>query len=327
MDTRSVTLSPLTDATIMGLMFLKENDGKFRVNSTASQKSKDAYIDFLMEASAGRLALKISLGETTVGFIMLVGKDNRLVGGILPSYQRQGIYGKARNAVMKLLNDRGVYSVVFSVHESNRQMEAFIRSTPCTPYHDGLRLAHYNPNAPVAAISKDVIVGKRVSRIETVKTSLYHLSFNPNLPHELMPKLPDGGNEDVVLENGVRITEPSVPRVSFSPSPELCFRAIYPNISHLLEESDEKEITLYLYKLVSYPHNVMTYPDQMVKSHLVHDAHITLEHYVTAKCGIVPVGRITFNNTSDDEGLYYLPFADERNKPRFHSPKVISVMS
>lgn len=76
---------------------------------------------------------------------------------------------------------------------------------------------------------------------------LYHLSFKGDLPKKLMPRQPHGSKKG---KDG-KYAEDLPPRVSFSPSVQQCFSAIYPNIFHVFEKVNEGKgypyIIMYVY--------------------------------------------------------------------------------
>lgn len=293
------------------LMFEKENEGNFREGFNSKEKDKRNYVDFLKKASDRYARFTILYKGKVAGFILVAGIDGRLVGGLYSEYKRKGIYTIARNTLIYELNKKHVFKITSSVDKDNGPMKSFLSKALQTPYQHDLQLNHFNPGLPVCKCETDFSV-----KIPKTDDKLYHISFDPNLPEIVKPMLPAGSE---MGEGEYPETLPA--RFSASPSPELCFRAVYPNISQLLERSNEKEITFTLYEVktgkVKY-----TPLDLIVNSH-VHDAHVTLEHVFTAPVFIKKVGKITFKNTSNDEGLYYLPFA--RDKERYHSPKNIIV--
>lgn len=126
----------------------------------------------------------------------------------------------------------------------------------------------------------------------------------------------------MVILRGGKFTEFDKPRVSLAPSPELCFRAIYPNISKLLEDGSEPWVTLQVYEVVKYNPKTLLTPTELIDNRWVHDANITLEHASLTPVQIKHVGVIEIRNTSDDIGLYYQPYNDTI-KPIYHSPKEV----
>lgn len=305
-----VTLHPLTDNTVFQLMFLKEHIDYFRISYNDSISKQRDYVSFLLKASQNRLQCEIRLSGKVVGFILVAGQDNRLVGGLYPEFKRMGIYSKARNAVIRLLNLNGIFNITYSVDKSNKAMLAFSRKQYKTRLADRLSVTHHNPFKPEASIDSSVKLG---NGFREYSGPLYHLSFNSNLK-ELIPRLPEG------TELGVSgdYPEPNIPRVSLSPSPELCFRAIYPNISKLLEEDKPENISFTLYRAIKVKPRDLHYPKELIAENWIHDANITLEHFVTKPVTLSKVGKVTFQNTSNDSGLMYQPFL--KGKPRYHSP-------
>lgn len=293
------------------LMFEKENEGNFREGFSSKEKDKRDYVDFLKKASERYARFTIFYKGNAAGFILVAGIDGRLVGGLYSEYKRKGIYTIARNTLIYELNKKHVFKITSSVDKDNGPMKSFISKVLQTPYQHGLQLNHFNPGLPVCRCETDFSV-----RIPKTDDKLYHVSFDPNLPEVIKPRLPARSEVGKAI-----YPEKLPPRFSTSPTPELCFRAIYPNISQLLEERNEKEIKFYLYEVVTG--KVKYTPLDLIANRHVYDAHVTLEHVFTTPVFIKRVGKVTFKNTSDDEGLYYLPFTED--KERYHSPKNVVV--
>lgn len=308
---KDVTLTELKNKEIMNLMFLPENDGKFRESSKSSPLNKLKYITFLLTASEKYAQYAICYRGEEVGFILVAGVDHRLVGGILPEFQRKGIYGAARNAVIYEMNRKGLFHITSSVDKDNEGMQAFLATMHQTNLDGRLSVNHFNPLAPIAKV-----VHECTPVVNKVNIPYYHISFDDDLPETLTPKLPEGSDSE---ESG-DYPEPPTSRISFSPSVELCFRAVYPNISHLLENSKEPNITFSVY--VFYDKPIKLKP---VDVEDVHDAGITLERITRVPTRIKKLGKVTIKNTSDDKGLFYLPKAYDAS--RYHSPLEITVDS
>lgn len=292
-----VVLLPLTNTSVLELMFLPEHDNFFRINSDESRKKKDDYIDFLLKASENRLACEIHYKNRLAGFIMVAGRDNRMVGGLYPEFKRKGIYGKARNAVIRLLNSQGIFNIVYSVDESNAVMKAFAQQQASTKLEGKLSVVHYQPSKPFAYVSPKVKLGNKFMGYDG---DFYHLSLDTNLK-QLTPK---------------------VNRAPLYPSPELNFRAIYPNIAHLFD--GQSSLTFTVYKVKKYNKRKLQTPNELISKKLVRDAHITLEYGTSDTVELEKVGKVVIENTSNDEGLFYNPYLEEDT--RYHSPKVIRII-
>lgn len=152
--------------------------------------------------------------------------------------------------------------------------------------------------------------------------NLYHLSFNENLGPILQPRQP-GGSE--LTEDGI-YTEDLPPRVSFSPTIEQCFYAIYPNISHLLKSKEGKnEKYFFMHVFSPIKKDLKKLPDSLVKSK-VWDAFVTDEVCVVESVKIKHVGKVKFQNpyykNNVPEYIFTHPFNDEGEEELFVSPKV-----
>lgn len=313
---KDIVLKAMESTVVMeGILFDPENDGFFRVDSTAKPLAKMRYVGFLKDSSArwGRWGIWFK-GEE-VGFILAAGIDCRLVGGVKSTFQRKGIYSAARQCVIKTLNDLGQFSITSSYHAGNVKMKQLNAGVPTTTLDDSLVVNHFDPMKSMAVMEKIPSIDPRGS-----SPTLYHISLDDNLPSVLSPRLPDAGGEegDDDEEAEEWYPEPAVPRVSFSPSVEFCFRAVYPNISHLLEGTDRKDITFTVYKALPTRSNKPMTPLELHEQRWIHDAFITQEHVFLRDIGIKKIGTVTFLNTSDDKGLHYLPFNE--GDVEYHSP-------
>ena len=131
--------------------------------------------------------------------------------------------------------------------------------------------------------SRKVVLGNR--KADPV---LFHLSFR-DLPTTLTPRQPkDSGS------GPSEFTEQLPPRVSFSPTVQQAFGAIYPNISKFFEELAAKSITMKVYS----PINCSTLPqiDPAKVKAKVWDAHYTGEACFTAPVKVEFVGTVELFN-------------------------------
>lgn len=294
---KDIVLKAMENTVVMeGILFDPENDGFFRVDSTAKSLAKMRYVGFLKDSSVrwGRWGIWFK-GEE-VGFILAAGIDCRLVGGVKSTFQRKGIYSAARQCVIKTLNDLGQFSITSSYHAGNVKMKQLNAGVPTTTLDDSLVVNHFDPMKSMAVMEKMPSIDPR-----GFSPTLYHISLDDNLPSVLSPRLTSG-----------------VSGVPFSPSVELCFRAVYPNIKELLEGSKERDITFTVYMTKPTSMSGILTPLELHNQRLVNDAFITQEYAVQKDVKIKKIGKVTFLNTSDDGGLHYLPFNE--GEPRYHSP-------
>lgn len=306
-------LVPLRDERSLDLIFDKVNRGFFLRSDHDTAKNQQAYRETLMKMARFRLGCSIMLGGKEIGFIICGGKNNSLIGGLLPAYQNKSYYGYARNGFIRYLNSLGIYDVTYSVDKSNNRMLKFVSKTPHTHLIDDKYIAHYDPDYPAVSVALNVKPGPN---LKSAKHDLYHISFNPNLDI-LEPRLPAGDSD------GGEFSEPNIPRVSLGCSPELCFRSIYPNIKHLLEGVNEDKITFTLYKADRFDLRKLRTPSELVENNWVHDAHVTLEHFVEGDVKLKKLSKVTFKNTSPGPKLKYQPFLS--GEVRDHSPKSIII--
>lgn len=156
---------------------------------------------------------------------------------------------------------------------------------------------------------------------------LLHLSFNDNLPSTLYPRQPAGyikpqGEPGLYYEN---LPE----RISFAPTIQQCFNAIYFNIKHLFEYSKKynSSIKMFVYEGISDSNTTFISKD-ILKTELW-DYHITEEIAVTSPITIKKIAEILVFNPFDEEGnidssreIYGYAFADLCNELRFIAPKI-----
>lgn len=152
--------------------------------------------------------------------------------------------------------------------------------------------------------------------------TLLHLSFNDSLGDVLTPRQPSGSG----MENG-KFKEDLPPRVSFSPTVQQCFSAIYPNISKFFEEVENGKgypyIYCYVYKADLTGREEIV-PDSVVKAK-VWDAHVTAEVCILTPVKIKKVARIKIPNpyhaiTMSD--INARPYNNPKKAEVFVSPKI-----
>lgn len=153
--------------------------------------------------------------------------------------------------------------------------------------------------------------------------NLLHLSFNGELPTVLSPRQPAGVSVDTVT-NELITTEKLPPRVSFSPTVQQCFSAIYPNISKFFEELDYPRITFYVY--VGLPDKNTKYiPKKQVLAN-VWDAHVTDEVCVVSDIVITKTAKIVVTNPYRKNRkvteIRTHPFNDPQKPEMFVSPVI-----
>jgi hypothetical protein len=148
---------------------------------------------------------------------------------------------------------------------------------------------------------------------------LLHISFR-KLPSILKPQLPAGSNT-----KKSKYSEPEVPRVSFSPTIEKCFQAIYPNVSKYFEEENYPYMTFYVYQAQLTSSNDVMTPQELIQKRWVHDAHMTEEHIVLNPVRIKLIGKWDVLNTSKSPDLMYRPFNDPKEPMKYLAPKQIKI--
>lgn len=130
-------------------------------------------------------------------------------------------------------------------------------------------------------IKKDVIERYKKPSIVSSKRipSLYHISFNQNLPAKLEPRQPVS-TEPIEDNDSDPLTAEDLPdRVSFSSSIEGCFRAIYPNILDIAKNANGRPLrfTVYLLSPTTLRTSYMS-PADLTAERKIHDACFTAEY-------------------------------------------------
>lgn len=160
------------------------------------------------------------------------------------------------------------------------------------------------------------ILGSNTLNANEVNETLYHLSFRNFKKDKWHPRLPHGSE---IKKSNNKYPEPHIERISFSSTIEGCFRAIYPNISHLMEGVDEPWLDLVLYKAEFKGDERIVTPNLLTEHELVWDAHVTKEYWVLDEVSVERVGEISFKNTSD-KAMLTNPFNNPKNKPEVVGP-------
>lgn len=150
--------------------------------------------------------------------------------------------------------------------------------------------------------------------------TLYHLSFNGNLPSYLKPRQPHGSEQN----DTTHFTHEDLPpRVSFAPTIEQCWYAIYPNVSAFFEKYNYPYMDMYVYAYAPSHGKEYSIGEEILKSK-IHDWHMTNEVCFLETVGIVKVGKIRiFSNEPIVDAITYQPFNDPKQPKRFLAPKMI----
>jgi len=157
-----------------------------------------------------------------------------------------------------------------------------------------------------------------------------HLSFNGTLEGIWEPQDPAGEDVVEVYEGDEEASsiylEPSMPRISLGPTVELCFLAIYPNVSKYFEEHDYPYLQFHVYRPVITGKTVVVTHEELTARRLVHDAHVTKECVITTPTKMVHDRVVKVMNTNKSKDLYYRPFNDTQYPRKYLGPKSIEVV-
>lgn len=152
-----------------------------------------------------------------------------------------------------------------------------------------------------------------------LSTTLYHISFDPQLAGTLVPQNPAGGDMDAEPSE---ISEPSLPRVCFSTTIRGCVRAVFPNWKELLKGGNV--ITFNVYRAIPNRNHMFVPPEALSKERIVHDALVTQEHISLTPVEIEFVGKATATLDVNGEWLYYHLFGTGVGQ-QSHSPLKIDI--
>lgn len=143
---------------------------------------------------------------------------------------------------------------------------------------------------PVTSSRKVTLGNKKADPI------LFHLSFR-KLPGTLMPRQPEDSGDDESA-----FTEQLPARVSFSPSIQQAFCAIYPNISKFFEEEGARSITMNVYSPIECA--TLSQIDSAKVVEKVWDAHYTGEVCYTSPVKVIHVGSVELINPYFGKQIY-----------------------
>lgn len=162
---------------------------------------------------------------------------------------------------------------------------------------------------------------KEEQLVKALIIKFFHVSFDDYKEGIWHPQIPAGSD----IGEKTSLSEPDIPRISFSETLEGCFRAIYPNVSQYFEEKKFPWMEFYVYTPVLTAKTKIIPQKELTKKHLVHDAHITGEIWILSSVAVEKVAKIKVLNTISKGDLTYRPFNEHKFERRFHSPKVIEI--
>lgn len=162
-----------------------------------------------------------------------------------------------------------------------------------------------------------------------VRTRLLHISPVKLEVLSFKPQLPAGYGEDIITIKHGAFHEPPIPRVSFSKTIAGCFRGVYANMAAFFEDDEYDDGVgknpgldskrFYVYELTSRPRLVLT-ASKLIELRMVHDAHITGEHWVLEQCNLRLIDTVSISPDVTGRPLKYHPFNDKSISRISHSP-------
>lgn len=214
--------------------------------------------------------------------------------------------------------------------DSKRVQQADIKAPILVIYDSKLKLwivldgTHRVKKASLLKLTEipcKVVKESQLNKALIKPTNYYHLSFNEKLEGKWQPKLPNASDNNKLSP----LSEPDIPRISFSETIEGCFRAIYPTVSKYFEENNYPWLEFYVYSPVITDKTKILKNTELIQKHYVHDAHITGEVWILNAVEVKYVSKIRIYNTVTKGDLFYHPFNEKKYPKRFHSPKEIII--
>lgn len=142
-----------------------------------------------------------------------------------------------------------------------------------------------------------------------ITVPLYHISFHGDREGIWTPKVPDSPFDTPT--NPSTSYEMPIPRICVAPSIEQCFWAIYPNISHYFEDEDYAAMCFTVYRPILNASIPVVDTNALTQQQLVHDAHVTGEHWLLGDTFMVAEDQICIKNTCHGEFVRFQPYNHE----------------
>lgn len=161
--------------------------------------------------------------------------------------------------------------------------------------------------------SKD-IPSMKASKL--ILPQLFHISFRGGLQGLWAPRLPEGTpddgkpQEEIPDEEKFPYPEPSVPRISLSPTIEGCFTGAFPNVAQLFERDKLPHMNFYVYSPIFKGDERVVPPAVLTSKRIVWDAVATLEYCVLDKVEMRLIGEVEIFNTNREKTRFIHPFGD-----------------
>lgn len=160
-----------------------------------------------------------------------------------------------------------------------------------------------------------------ILKLSKVNYPIFHISFRLYKEKVWHPRNPAGKKGDM---DG-KYEEPDLPRISFSPTIEKCFQAIYPNVAKFFEDMNYPHMDFYVYTPKDKDGCLFVPPNELTRLRLVHDAHVTDEHISLDPVEMVPKFKCRIMNTNKNPMVWYHPFNDPNEPKRFLAPGKVKV--
>ncbi len=163
-------------------------------------------------------------------------------------------------------------------------------------------------------ISKDI---KSVKVKNIVLPRLFHISFKDDLEGIWTPRLPDGSDEtngpeeEIPDEEKFPYPEPSVARISVSPTIEGCFIGVFPNVAKFFEKDNIPWMNFYVYSPVFKGNERLVTWEMLCKDRVIWDAIVTKEYCILDKVQMVKIGEVKVYNTNKEKTRKIHPFGDK----------------
>lgn len=178
-------------------------------------------------------------------------------------------------------------------------------------------------------------IEKRMTLIEKMPRTQFHLSLNGNLDGVWEPRIPVGDHDANVLlkpkaepriPDDILHTETHAPRICTSPTIAGCFYGIYPNIHREFEDPKCTHMDFFVYVASNFDPKHLMEHEEIVKNKIVWDAHLSLEANIFGSARMTLLDKMVRfypQDKSYTDRKYHnwiRPYDDPSEPEEYHSP-------
>lgn len=155
----------------------------------------------------------------------------------------------------------------------------------------------------------------KIKKVKDVKVPRpYHISFMGDLAGKITPRHPDGSED---MKNTINddsdpfpYPEPSLERLSLSPTIEQCFIGVYPNVEQYFSKRRYPYMEFHVYSPVFTGSEKVVTNKEILENKYVWDAHLTGEYWITSKVTLEHVGKVRIYRPKYIRNKLVYPFGD-----------------